>query len=83
MEKCKVRSPLIERRSGQGANCELKFNLTLAQKFSVSNLEKYGYELVFIRSYEAGNVAVMLREDNATIITCEGDINTSSDILIR
>jgi len=83
MEECKIRSPLFERRSGKEVNRELWPNLTLAQKSSVNNLEKYGYELAFIRSYEAGNVAVMLREDNATIITYEGDINTSSNIIIR
>lgn len=83
MEKCQKRDPLIERRFTEEANSDLWSSLTLAQKFSASSLAKYGYQLAFIRCSEAGNVAVMLRDDNTTIINCEGDINTSSDIHIR
>jgi len=83
MEKLKFRNLLIERRLVKETNDELWSHLTLAQKFSVNDLQKYGYELAFIRCFETGNIAVMLREGNTTIITCEGDINTSSDIIIR
>lgn len=83
MEKRKIRDPLIERRSYQGNFQDLWSELTLAQKFSASSLSKYGYELAFIRHSSAGNIAIMLLDDNATIITCDGDINTTPDIVIR
>jgi len=83
MEKYQKREPLIERRLHDPVTSELWSQLSLAQKFSASSLAKYGYELAFIRCSAAGNVAVMLREGNTTIITPEGDINTSSDTLIR
>jgi hypothetical protein len=83
MDMYQKREPLIERRLKDPVDSELWSKLTLAQKFSASSLAKYGYELAFIRCSAAGNVAVMQREGNTTIISCEGDINTSSDILIR
>ncbi len=83
MEQQNIRDPLIERRSYQGKFQDLWAELTLAQKFSASSLSKYGYELAFIRHSASGNIAIMLLDDNATTISCDGDINTTPEITIR
>ncbi|MDG1750491.1 MAG: hypothetical protein P8I03_02340 [Thalassotalea sp.] len=83
MEENSLRDPLIERRTHQNNFDELWSNLTLAQKFSASSLAKYGYELAFIRCSSSGNVAIMLLDENTTAISCDGSIDTSSDIKIR
>lgn len=83
MEQNNFRDPLIERRSNPNNFDELWSNLTLAQKFSASSLAKYGYELAFIRCSSRGNVAIMLLDDNATAINCDGGIDTSPDIKVR
>jgi hypothetical protein len=83
MEHNSLRHPLIERRTKQNDFNELWSNLTLAQKFSASSLAKYGYELSFIRCSSKGNVALMLLDDNATIIHFDGNIVTSPDIEVR
>lgn len=83
MDQNNQRDPLIERRSYHGNFQDLWAELTLAQKFSASSLSKYGYELAFIRRSAAGNMAVMVLDDNATVISSDGDINTTPDIHIR
>lgn len=83
MEEHSLRDPLIERRTSQNNFDELWSNLTLAQKFSASSLTKYGYELAFIRGSSMGNLAVMLLNDSATTISCDGNINASPDIKVR
>ncbi len=83
MESPDNRDPLIERRSYQGEFQALWSELTLAQKFSASSLSKYGYELAFVRHSSSGNIAVMLLDDNATTISCDGVIDTTPDIIIR
>ncbi|MCO4800163.1 MAG: hypothetical protein KC484_13180 [Colwelliaceae bacterium] len=83
MEERKIRDALIERRAAKENYHDLWESLTLAQKFSASSLAKYGYELGFIRCSSAGNVAIMVLNDNATTISSDGDINTAPDIKIR
>ncbi len=83
MAAAKNRDPLIERRYYQNDYQSLWSELTLAQKFSASSLSKYGYELAFIRHSAAGNIAVMLLNDNASTISCDGMIDSSPDIIIR
>ncbi|GLX77989.1 hypothetical protein tinsulaeT_13290 [Thalassotalea insulae] len=83
MESSKNRDPLIERRSHDSDYQSLWTELTLAQKFSASSLSKYGYELAFIRHSTAGNIAVMLLDDNASTISSDGMIDSSPDIIIR
>lgn len=77
------RDPLIERRHIGDDNQEWWDKLTLAQKFSASNLSKYGYDLAFIRSSNSGNLAVMLRDGQSTTISEDGEIDTQPNLVIR
>ena len=83
MEEHRVRNPLIERRTVQGKSHHLWSNITLAQKFSAKSLEKYGYELTFVRCSSTGNIAIMMFDNNSTTISCDGGINTHPNIKIR
>ena len=58
-------------------------NLTLAQKFSASSLNQFGYELEFIRDYNSGSLAILVCGDNIATISTTGEINTSPAILLR
>lgn len=77
------RDPLIERRHLDEQQQEWWDQLTLAQKFSASNLSKYGYDLAFIRNSGAGSLAIMLREGQSTTISEDGEIDTQPNITIR
>ncbi len=77
------RDRLIERRDESQKETLLWSKLTLAQKFSASSLTKYGYELVFIRSSDAGNVAVLLCNGRSSTISEDGEINTNPMIKVR
>jgi hypothetical protein len=83
MEEHGVRNPLIERRTIQESSDGLWSNLTLAQKLSASSLEKYGYELTFVRCSSTGNSAIMMLDNHTTIVSFDGSINTSPQIKIR
>ena len=77
------RDPLIERRHHDADYQALWSELTLAQKFSASSLAKYGYELAFIRHSSAGNLAIMLQDNNTSTISSDGVINSDPNIIIR
>ena len=83
MENKQPRDSLIERRHMTDEQQDCWDKLTLAQKFSVSSLAKYGYDLVFVRSSASGNVAVLVRDGCFTTISNTGEINTNPDIHIR
>ena len=88
MENEPYRNSLIERRHSC-VEGELDKNkdwkkLTLAQRFSVQSLTKYGYELRFTRFTSKGSTAVLaLKNGTPATITEDGDINTTPDIQIR
>ena len=77
------RDPLIERRSLSPEQQGWWDKLTLAQKFSASNLSKYGYDLAFVRNANAGGIAVLLRDEKCTTIAADGEIDTQPNIVIR
>ncbi len=77
------RKALIERRGVQPEHSVWWSKLSLAQKFSASSLGKFGYELQFVRSSEAGRLAVLTCNGGIATISEEGDIDTSPDIVIR
>jgi len=57
--------------------------LSLAQKFSVGSLGKFGYELLFIRNDKGRSIAVLSNSTGTVIITEDGEINSSPEIIIR
>jgi len=77
------RDPLIERRHLDAEQQAWWDKLTLAQKFSASNLSKYGYDLAFVRSSSSGSLAVLIRDGQSTTISDDGEINTQPDLVIR
>lgn len=77
------REVLLERRQYVPEQSNLWDKLSLAQKFATSSLTQFGYDLTFIRSSKAGNVAVLLCDSNAATISDDGEINTSPNITIR
>ena len=75
---------LQERRQGlvQGYD-DLWQGLTLAQKFSVSSLTQFGYELNCIRDLHNSHIAVLRCNGNIAVISKVGEINTQPNINIR
>ena len=58
-------------------------DLNLAQKFSVAELQRFGYELSFVRHVTSGSMAVLRAGNKFAAINHEGEINTAPDISIR
>ncbi|MEW6981498.1 hypothetical protein AAD001_02465 [Colwelliaceae bacterium 6471] len=77
------RDPLIERRELSTEQQVWWDKLSLAQKFSASNLSKYGYDLAFVRNSNSGSLAVLLRDGQSTTISDDGEIDTHPNIVIR
>ncbi|NQY63658.1 MAG: hypothetical protein HRT38_07955 [Alteromonadaceae bacterium] len=77
------RDELIERRHMTAEQQFCWDKLTMAQKFSAGSLSKYGYDLAFVRSSAAGNIAVLLRDGCCAVILNTGEVNTAPDISIR
>jgi hypothetical protein len=57
--------------------------LSLAQKFSVGSLGKFGYELLFIRNDNGRSIAVLSNNTGTVTITEDGEINGAPEITIR
>lgn len=57
--------------------------LSLAQKFSVSSLSKFGYQLEFIRHQNGHNLAVLTCNDAVAVVKEDGVIDTDSKIKLR
>lgn len=57
--------------------------LTLAQKFSVSSLTQFGFELDCIRDLHDSHIAILRCNENIAVISKVGEINTQPDINIR
>jgi len=84
MQAMAQRETLLERRQQNNIATDTLWNkLSLAQKFAASSLTQFGYDLTYIRNSNAGSLAILLCNDNAAIISSEGEINTSPDIVIR
>ena len=76
--------PMLERRKEAPEQSVWWKKLSLAQKFSASSLGKFGYELTFIRKKEDGaNLAVLQCSGGVAVVTDDGDIDTSPDIVLR
>lgn len=83
MQAVLEREVLLERRHYIPEHSALWDKLSLAQKFAASSLTQFGYDLAFIRTSNAGRMAVLLCDGNAATISDEGEINTSPEITIR
>ncbi|WP_417657321.1 hypothetical protein [Pseudidiomarina aestuarii] len=58
--------------------------LSMDQKFGVYQLQKFGYDLAFIRNNaEVGPIAVVRRGHEFATVNSEGDVDLSPDIVIR
>jgi hypothetical protein len=75
--------PVVERREEAPEQSIWWFKLSLAQRFSASSLEKFGYELNLFRNEQGHNLAVLTCNSGVAVITEDGDINTSPNINIR
>lgn len=83
MQAVLKREVLLERRQYTPEQSNLWDKLSLAQKFATSSLTQFGYDLAFIRNSRAGNIAVLLCDNNAATISDDGEIDTAPDITIR
>ncbi|MEI6893644.1 MAG: hypothetical protein V5789_03230 [Colwellia sp.] len=75
--------PMLDRRRETPEQPIWWNKLSLAQKFSVSSLGKFGYELTFVRKNNRLKLAVLQCSGGVAVISEEGDIETSPDISIR
>jgi len=57
--------------------------LNLAQKFSVAELQRYGYQLQFVRNMPTGKVAVLDVAGKLAAIDDDGQIDTAPEIILR
>lgn len=58
--------------------------LSMDQKFGVYQLQKFGYDLAFIRNQpKSGAIAVVRRGKEFATVNSEGDVDLNPDIVIR
>lgn len=77
------KQPYNDRRNEAPEHSVWWKKLSLAQKFSVGSLGKFGYELLFIRNDNGRSIAVLSNTTGTVIITEDGEINSSPEIIIR
>ncbi|WP_333609139.1 hypothetical protein [Arsukibacterium sp.] len=78
-----MQTALIERRQSTREAQPFWDELNLAQKFSVAELQRYGYQLAFVRHQNSGNLAVLRAGERFAAVDHEGEIDTSPNITIR
>jgi len=57
--------------------------LNVAQKFSVSELQRFGYELAFVRRSPSFSMAVLKSGDRLAAVDQDGQIDTAPSIALR
>jgi len=57
--------------------------LNLAQKFSVAELQRYGYQLLFVRNMPSGKLAVLDVDGQLAAVNHEGQIDITPQISLR
>lgn len=57
--------------------------LNLAQKFSVAELQRFGYELWFVRQYDEQKLAVLIAGNKMAAIDNDGQIDTEPTVILR
>lgn len=83
MQALSINDVSQERRQYNSDSSVLWDRLSLTQKFSANSLTQFGYDLSFIRSSEAGSLAILLCNGSPATVDSEGDINTNPKIHIR
>jgi len=78
-----METAVIERRQSTREMQMFWDELNLAQKFSVAELQRFGYELSFVRHATSGSTAVLRAGNKFAAINYEGEIDTSPNIIIR
>lgn len=58
-------------------------DLNLAQKFSVAELQRFGYDLLFVRHGANGSLAVLSSGEKMAAIDMEGQIDTEPRVTLR
>lgn len=58
-------------------------DLNLAQKFSVAELQRFGYDLMFVRQMAEGNLAVLTAAGKIAAINIDGQIDTEPRVTLR
>jgi hypothetical protein len=74
---------LFERREHPIDPSALWDILSLAQKFSVSSLGKFGYELSYVRNEQKRNLAILICNSKIAVVTEDGDINITTNLKVR
>lgn len=72
-----------DRRIAAKALPALWEQLTLAQKFAVAELQRYGYQLQFVRHIPTGQLAVLDFAGKLAAIDSNGQIDTAPSLVIR
>ena len=84
MQAVSIIGPLTERRSKTSTQKDVLWDkLSLAQKFSVSSLIQFGYELTYIRDSKLGSLVILLCNHNVATISNEGEVDSSPNITLR
>lgn len=58
-------------------------DLNLAQKFAVSELHRFGYDLLCVRHFTDGNLALLKSGSYLAAIDRDGQVNTEPNVKIR
>jgi hypothetical protein len=58
-------------------------DLNLAQKFSVAELQRFGYDLLFVRHIADGSLAVLASGNKMAAIDMEGQIDVQPNVTLR
>jgi len=73
----------IERRQVQEKVTKLLKELSVAQQCSLSEVNRYGYTLAFVRQSENGKLAVVQLNEGILTINDDGEIDHQPDITLR
>jgi hypothetical protein len=74
---------LTERRIQLVKKIKCYDKLSLAQKFSVSKLSQFGYDLLYVRKESYGLIAILKSRSTFVTVCHLGEINTTPNILMR
>jgi len=72
-----------DRRQSQVDSIVFYERLSLAQKFSASQLTQFGFQLQFIRSENSTSFAIFMRGSEVISVDNSGEISTESEIILR
>ena len=74
---------LVERRLLQKDIHSFWDDLNLAQKFAASELQRFGYDLLCVRHFVTGNLALLVLGVHLAAIDGYGEINIKPSVKLR